>query len=185
MEGTIYKLVLLGSRNAGKTRLLSFLQNASEPHLRVGTIGADAVTISVGGSQMRVWDVGGAPQYRKLARSLAAGADMVFVCFSTVSSRSLTEAELWLHELKQIRRNKSPYGVTLLGMSPPSDSHIGDDVAVSRAANALSEIAHVKVHYVRDPEAAERSVSRILQSFQTSSRKEQTRDMADTCCHML
>lgn len=179
------KLALLGGRNVGKTRLQKLISGEPSVGVEPATIGADVRSVIVDGCTVRLWEVGGCPQYRKLGRECGATADAVVVCFSTLSARSVTEAEQWLEELAQLRRTRKTSTVALVGVCPVQRVQQADDASVVRLANILAEVAGINVYYVRSREDALEAVRGLLSAAHCTSLPKRDRDLADTCCHML
>lgn len=99
------KIVLLGSATVGKTSIVNRAVHDKFNSQTASTVGAQFMTKSftVDGVRMKldIWDTSGSEKYRSLAPMYYREARAAIIVFDVTNKNSLTEAEIWIKELRE------------------------------------------------------------------------------------
>jgi small GTP-binding protein len=98
----IYKIVILGDSQVGKTSFLSAFIPVPCTHKKLYN-DFEAKTVALKGGKKvntQVWDLSGEAEFHDIANLFYKDASGAFVLFDLTSSRSFTVAQSWVTELK-------------------------------------------------------------------------------------
>ena len=100
----IFKIVLIGDSNVGKTNILSkYLQNEFNPDSKA-TVGVDfgSKTININNNVIKaqIWDTAGTEKYRSITNAYYKGAKGAFVVYDISRKASFNNIDKWLFDLK-------------------------------------------------------------------------------------
>ena len=100
----IFKIVLIGDSNVGKTNILSkYLQNEFNPDSKatVGVeFGSKTFNINDNVIKAQIWDTAGTEKYRSITNAYYKGAKGVFVVYDISRKASFNNIDKWLFDLK-------------------------------------------------------------------------------------
>ncbi|XP_058501895.1 EF-hand calcium-binding domain-containing protein 4B isoform X1 [Solea solea] len=120
----LFKIVLVGNSNVGKT---SLLQRFCDDCFHAGTsatVGVDfsVKTITVDNSQvaLQLWDTAGQERYRSITKQFFRKADGVVVMYDVTSEQSFTAVRQWLTSVKEGAGEDIP--IMLLGNKTDKDA---------------------------------------------------------------
>ena len=96
----VYKIVLVGSSNAGKSNLLAILMGNAFGGAVASTIGVEFATKTLkldGGKKVKaqVWDTAGQERYSKMMGGYYRNANGFVLCYDATSSESFDAVERW------------------------------------------------------------------------------------------
>lgn len=148
---TLYKILIVGNANAGKTAILDRFTNKSFNDSYISTIGIDfnvkSVSINDNVSiKLQIWDTCGQERFKALTRSYYRNADAVIVVYDITSPQSFKNAKEWIKETEQ---------------------YLDDDVLVILVGNKSDLYEYRKVQYFEGHQLAEQ---KHLQFFETSAK---------------
>ena len=100
----IFKIVLIGDSNVGKTNILSkYLQNEFNPDSKA-TVGVEfgSKTININNNVIKaqIWDTAGTEKYRSITNAYYKGAKGAFVVYDISRKASFNNIDKWLFDLK-------------------------------------------------------------------------------------
>ena len=100
----IFKIVLIGDSNVGKTNILSkYLQNEFNPDSKA-TVGVEfgSKTININNNVIKaqIWDTAGTEKYRSITNAYYKGAKGAFVVYDISRKSSFNNIDKWLFDLK-------------------------------------------------------------------------------------
>jgi small GTP-binding protein len=100
----IFKIVLIGDSNVGKTNILSkYLQNEFNPDSKatVGVeFGSKTFNINDNVIKAQIWDTAGTEKYRSITNAYYKGAKGAFVVYDISRKTSFNNIDKWLFDLK-------------------------------------------------------------------------------------
>jgi len=100
----IFKIVLIGDSNVGKTNILSkYLQNEFNPDSKatVGVeFGSKTFNINDNVIKAQIWDTAGTEKYRSITNAYYKGAKGAFVVYDITKKSSFNNIDKWLFDLK-------------------------------------------------------------------------------------
>ena len=100
----IFKIVLIGDSNVGKTNILSkYLQNEFNPDSKatVGVeFGSKTFNINDNVIKAQIWDTAGTEKYRSITNAYYKGAKGAFVVYDISRKASFNNIDKWLFDLK-------------------------------------------------------------------------------------
>ena len=100
----IFKIVLIGDSNVGKTNILSkYLQNEFNPDSKatVGVeFGSKTFNINDNVIKAQIWDTAGTEKYRSITNAYYKGAKGAFVVYDISRKSSFNNIDKWLFDLK-------------------------------------------------------------------------------------
>jgi Ras-related protein Rab-1A len=148
---TLYKILIVGNANAGKTAILDRFTNKSFNDSYISTIGIDfnvkSVSINDNVSiKLQIWDTCGQERFKALTRSYYRNANAVIVVYDITSPQSFKNAKEWIKETEQ---------------------YLDDDVLVILVGNKSDLYEFRKVQYFEGHQLAEQ---KRLQFFETSAK---------------
>ena len=99
----IYKIVVLGDSNAGKTTFVHYLNNYESP-CKGSTIGVDfnVYTTQICDNltiKSQIWDTAGQEQFRAITKSYFRNVTGALIFFDASDNDSIPNAKLWLNDL--------------------------------------------------------------------------------------
>ena len=101
----IFKMLLVGSSNVGKSSLLSRLCNNSCPESFIPTVGVDfkikSFDLDETPVKLQIWDTAGQERFKTITSSYYKGAHGVMLIFDITSKDSFDEMESWLEEVNK------------------------------------------------------------------------------------
>ena len=104
----LFKLLLIGDSNAGKTCLLFRMAGNTFNTTFISTIGIDfkIQTLEVDGKKIKlhIWDTAGQERFRTITTAYYRGAMGIFLVYDITSHKSFKNCETWL---KNIHDNAS------------------------------------------------------------------------------
>ncbi|KAI4292245.1 Ras-related protein Rab-11A [Pancytospora philotis] len=114
----LFKIVLIGDTNVGKTHILSRLIKDSVPSASKPTIGVEfgTKTFAVDGATVKaqIWDTAGQERYHAITSAYYRGSSGAVVVYDITKKNSLENAlTLWLRNLRQVADPSLP--VLLIG----------------------------------------------------------------------
>ena len=148
---TLYKILIVGNANAGKTAILDRFTNKSFNDSYISTIGIDfnVKSISINDNvcvKLQIWDTCGQERFKALTRSYYRNANAVIVVYDITSPQSFKNAQEWIKETEQ---------------------YLDDDVLVILVGNKSDLYEFRKVQYFEGHQLAEH---KHLQFFETSAK---------------
>ena len=111
----MYKIVLIGDSDVGKTSMLLRYSNdifSANPctvgvDFKIKTLQVDNRTIKI-----QIWDTAGQERFRSVIPMYYKGAKAILVVFDITSKESFEGAKKWIHEIEQTNKNCS---IVLIG----------------------------------------------------------------------
>mmetsp|Transcript_19040 Transcript_19040/g.50105 ORF Transcript_19040/g.50105 Transcript_19040/m.50105 type:complete len:210 (+) Transcript_19040:97-726(+) len=102
----LYKIVLVGDANVGKTHLLSRYTRGSLPKAPTATIGVEFATrtvpLAVGGTvKAQIWDTAGQERYRAITSAHYKRAVGALLVYDITKQSTFMNCQKWLEELRQ------------------------------------------------------------------------------------
>ena len=102
----LYKIVLVGDTNVGKTHLLNRYIKHSIPKNKAPTIGVEFATRNVplkcGGTvKAQIWDTAGQERYKAITSAHYRRAVGALLVYEVTKEPSFQNAKKWMDELKQ------------------------------------------------------------------------------------
>lgn len=102
----IFKIVIIGDSNVGKTSLIKTYVNEKFEHENIiSTIGVDLLfkTIKINNKniKLQIWDTAGQERFKSLTTSYYKSADGFIVVFDITDKNSFENIKSWLEEIKK------------------------------------------------------------------------------------
>ena len=103
---SMYKILIVGDINAGKTSILDQFTNQHFDGSYISTIGIDfnvkILSIEDGiNVKLQIWDTCGQERFRALTRSYYRNADAIIIVYDITSAKSFENAKIWIKEVEQ------------------------------------------------------------------------------------
>ncbi|KAJ2364402.1 ras GTPase [Coemansia sp. RSA 2607] len=169
----VFKTVLVGGPNTGKTALRSRFLHNSYTWQYQETQNADFVStyVLLDGSMvaMQIWDTGGSPAAQPTANSLCDDADGVFLLFTTDSS-SIAMLQRHLVKLRQVIEKRAKSGTALPALVlvlAKADAQDSIDAAAEVCKSVRVECMDVLGREVAFVETSARTGRDVAQAFRT------------------
>ena len=104
MYDDLFKILILGDSNSGKTSLLDRLVNNQFMNCYISTIGIDfnVKTIRLEDEtkvKLQIWDSCGQERFRSLTRSYYRNSSAFIICYDVTSLKSFENAKFWIGEI--------------------------------------------------------------------------------------
>lgn len=104
MYDDLFKILILGDSNSGKTSLLDRLVNNQFMNCYISTIGIDfnVKTIRLDDQtkvKLQIWDSCGQERFRSLTRSYYRNSSAFIICYDITSLKSFENAKFWVSEI--------------------------------------------------------------------------------------
>lgn len=100
----LYKVLILGDANVGKTSLMNAFILNKFSHIYKATIGADFLTkeIDVDGENvtLQIWDTSGQERYNSLGTPFYRGADCCILVYDVTRATSLENIDIWYEQCR-------------------------------------------------------------------------------------
>jgi Ras-related protein Rab-1A len=134
----VYKVVIAGDENVGKTSLVRRYCEGKFDASRVATIGVDFQTQTVeleqGPVKLSIWDMAGQERFKPIREGFYRGSLAAALVYDVTVAESLAHLERWYHEVTEAAPNQ---GFVVVGNK--IDLERADIVAHARAlAEALN-----------------------------------------------
>jgi small GTP-binding protein len=98
----IFKIILIGDANTGKTSLINRYITNSFMDRYICTVGVDFMmkTITYDGQtiKLQIWDTAGMERYKQITTSYYRGAQAAIICFDLTSKESFKSMNKWIDE---------------------------------------------------------------------------------------
>ena len=106
MYDDLFKILILGDSNSGKTSLLDRLVNNQFMNCYISTIGIDfnVKTIKLDDQtkvKLQIWDSCGQERFRSLTRSYYRNSSAFIICYDITSLKSFENAKFWIGEIEK------------------------------------------------------------------------------------
>jgi len=106
MYDDLFKTLILGDSNSGKTSLLDRLVNNQFMNCYISTIGIDfnVKTIKLEDEtkvKLQIWDSCGQERFRSLTRSYYRNSSAFIICYDITSLKSFENAKFWIDEIEK------------------------------------------------------------------------------------
>jgi len=106
MYDDLFKILILGDSNSGKTSLLDRLVNNQFINCYISTIGIDfnVKTIKLEDEtkvKLQIWDSCGQERFRSLTRSYYRNSSAFIICYDVTSLKSFENAKFWIGEIEK------------------------------------------------------------------------------------
>lgn len=103
---SLYKILIVGDINAGKTSILDQFTNDHFDGAYISTIGIDFNVKIVPiedkvNVKLQIWDTCGQERFRALTRSYYRNADAIIIVYDITSEKSFENAKIWIKEVEQ------------------------------------------------------------------------------------
>lgn len=103
MYTNLYKILIVGDANAGKTSILDQFTNGNFDGAYISTIGIDfnvkTVNIKEGVQiKLQIWDTCGQERFKALTRSYYRNANAIIIVYDITSAKSFENAKHWIKE---------------------------------------------------------------------------------------
>lgn len=107
----LFKIVLIGDSNVGKTSLLTRFSDDTYTDSFIATIGVDfrVRTITLNGKtiKLQIWDTAGQERFRTITSAYYRGADGIVIVYDITSKESFDNVDLWLAEIAKYTQHDS------------------------------------------------------------------------------
>lgn len=114
----IFKIILIGDSNSGKTSLITRYVNNTFDSKHLCTIGVDfmmkKVVINNKTIKLQIWDTAGMEKYKQITSSYYRGAQGAIVVFDLSSNKSFFSVKKWIDDFFQISGSKPNSKVIIL-----------------------------------------------------------------------
>ena len=123
MKEIIYKILLLGNNDSGKTNFISrYIDNTYNPML-LSTIGLDfkikRITLNDGiTAKIQIWDTASGERYNHITRTYLKGANGFIIMYNMTKRKFFENAAYWLKEIRDCTNNNN---IILVGNHMDSD----------------------------------------------------------------
>eukprot|EP01095_Lingulamoeba_sp_RSL-Kostka_P011414 TRINITY_DN431_c0_g1_i1.p1 TRINITY_DN431_c0_g1~~TRINITY_DN431_c0_g1_i1.p1 ORF type:complete len:343 (-),score=80.99 TRINITY_DN431_c0_g1_i1:83-1111(-) len=101
----IYKIILLGDSNVGKTSILNRFIKDKFNNVNKPTIGVEFAckSVNINGRivKAQIWDTAGQEKYNSLISAYFRGANGAVVCYDVTSENSFNNTEKWLDNIRE------------------------------------------------------------------------------------
>lgn len=105
----IYKILLIGDANTGKTSILNVYKNDMFYENEVSTIGVEFMIkyIDFNGEKIKlqIWDTAGQERFKSITSSYYRGSDGVIMIFDISNRQSFINIKKWIHEIDKYTDN--------------------------------------------------------------------------------
>ena len=105
----IYKILLIGDANTGKTSILNVYKNDMFYDNEVSTIGVEFMIkyIDFNGEKLKlqIWDTAGQERFKSITSSYYRGSDGVIIIFDISNRQSFINIKKWIQEIDKYTDN--------------------------------------------------------------------------------
>mmetsp|Transcript_60760 Transcript_60760/g.149433 ORF Transcript_60760/g.149433 Transcript_60760/m.149433 type:complete len:537 (+) Transcript_60760:169-1779(+) len=107
----LFKIVLIGDSNVGKTSLLTRFSDNTFTDSFIATIGVDfrVRTIQLNGktTKLQIWDTAGQERFRTITSAYYRGADGIIIVYDVTNKDSFENVQMWLGEIDKHAQDTS------------------------------------------------------------------------------
>lgn len=163
----LYKILIVGDANAGKTSILDQFTNGSFDGAYISTIGIDfnVKTVTIKDDikvKLQIWDTCGQERFKALTRSYYRNANAIIIVYDITSPKSFENAKHWIKE---------------------TELYVDSDVLCVLVGNKSDLYENRKIQYFEGHKLAE---EKQLQFFETSAKYDSNIETVfDFIGHML
>jgi len=116
MYDDLFKILILGDSNSGKTSLLDRLVNNQFVDCYISTIGIDfnVKTIRLEDEtkvKLQIWDSCGQERFRSLTRSYYRNSSAFIICYDVTNLKSFENAKFWISEIEKYVDDHNVYQI--------------------------------------------------------------------------
>jgi len=116
MYDDLFKILILGDSNSGKTSLLDRLVNNQFVDFYISTIGIDfnVKTIRLEDEtkvKLQIWDSCGQERFRSLTRSYYRNSSAFIICYDVTNLKSFENAKFWISEIEKYVDDHNVYQI--------------------------------------------------------------------------
>uniref|UniRef100_A0A7S4RL17 Uncharacterized protein n=1 Tax=Ditylum brightwellii TaxID=49249 RepID=A0A7S4RL17_9STRA len=184
----LFKIVLIGDSNVGKTSLLQRYADNSFPKAHMTTIGVDfrnkvVALESNKVAKLQIWDTAGQERFRSIASTYYRGAEGIFIVYDVTKMNSFQNVTLWLSDIMQsagvhdgeddVNNLKRPSVILVGNKNDLKDQRVVTTAQGRDLANELS----IKHYYHQDGKAKS-----SIQFLETSAK---TNDSVEECFYNI
>ena len=158
-----FKFILLGDVAVGKTCIANkFVKNEFEDkyvctvgvEFKVKTLNLSTTTLA----DLQVWDTCGQEKFRTLTRQYYRDANGIILVFDLTSTKSFTEIESWLEEIKTNFPTKNEVSILLIGNK--------SDLISERKLNFIDVTKFANKHSLEYVEVSAKDGTNIITAFE-------------------
>ena len=101
----IFKMILIGDTNVGKTNILSRYINNTFSEVTKSTVGVELGTkvekINNKKIKVQIWDTAGQERYKSITKTYYKGAKGAFIVYDITKKDSFKNVDKWIQDLKE------------------------------------------------------------------------------------
>ena len=115
----VYKLLLLGESNVGKTSILLRYINNTFENSNIATCGVDVkckfVSFDNKKIKLNIWDTAGQERFRGLAKNYFRGAHGFIFTYDITSKESFSKLKGWIRDAKEKIQDENSFKMIIVG----------------------------------------------------------------------
>ena len=135
----MFKVILCGETEVGKTTILNRLANRSDVTATTPTMGASFASIQVMSHdqelKLNIWDTAGQEKYRSLIKIYFRAADLAVFVVDLTRKKTVDEIPVWVRQAEANTGKTAPTGLIVANKMDCEDMELVSDEEIGRIAD--------------------------------------------------
>ena len=176
----IYKILLIGESNVGKTSLILRYTDNEFKESGIGTCGVDVkfkyVSLNNTKIKLDIWDTAGQERFRGLARNYFKGGNGFILVYDITNKKSFDMLKGWMNDVKE--KSEKEYKLLLIGNKKDRDNERQVDIEAVKEFSKKNKVSFLEVS-AKTGEGVENMFNTLVQELLTSTNLGGVNDESD------